>query len=323
VLFVLISFSPIRVKIAQAIPLQLRSASAVGIGLFLTFIGLKNAGFVVAHPVTFVSFGKLSAQPLLSLVGLFVTIFFMRKKHPFAFLSGIFLVTLLAWMMGLVKMPQEILSMPDFSTVFFKLDFLGALKLSLLPAIVAIFFTDLFDSLSTFIGVSQACHLTDKNGDPKNMREGLLVDAYATMFAGLLGTSSGTAYIESAAGIEAGGRTGKASIVTAFCFLPFLFIAPLAGIIPAYATAPVLILVGFLMFKSVNQLSLERLEEALPAFITIILIPLTFSITQGIIWGFVSHVLCFIIAGRAKEIKPMMYAIAGISILLLAFENYK
>lgn len=321
-IFLVISISPIRVKIAQAIPLQLRSAAAVGIGLFLTFLGFKNAGLIVAHPVTLVSFGKITTQLLLSLGGLFICVYFLRKKQPLAFLAGIFFVTFSAYFLGYIQMPQEFLSMPDMSSVLFKLDVWGALQLSLLPAIVAIFFTDFFDSLSTFIGVSHASKLTDKNGDPLHMKEGLLVDAVATMGAGLLGTSSGTAYIESAAGIEAGGRTGLASVVTAFCFLPFLFIAPLAGMIPAYATAPVLILVGFLMFRSVSQLSLERIEESLPAFMTIILIPLTFSITQGIVWGFIAHVLCYLVAGRAKDINPIMYAVSAVSLILLIFENY-
>lgn len=213
--------------------------------------------------------------------------------------------------------------MPDFSSVLFKLDIMGALKLALLPTVISIMFTDLFDSISTFIGVSHAAGLLDENGDPKNLKEGLIVDSFATFGAGLLGTSSGTAYIESSAGIEMGGRTGLTAVVAAFCFLPFLFLAPLAGMVPEYATAPVLIVIGALMFRSVGHLKIEKLEDLIPAFLTIILIPLTFSITQGILWGFVSHVLLYVMAGRKKEVRPTMYAIGLISVGLLVLEHAK
>jgi AGZA family xanthine/uracil permease-like MFS transporter len=211
--------------------------------------------------------------------------------------------------------------MPDFSSVFLKVDPLGALKLAMLPSILSILFTDLFDSISTFIGVAVATDMLDDKGEPRNLREGLIVDAFATLGAALAGTSSGTAYIESAAGIEAGGRTGLSAVVTALCFLPCLFIAPIAGMVPACATAPVLILVGALMFKSVARLPLKRLEDAVPAFLTTILIPLTFSITQGLLWGFITHAVMYALAGRAKEVKATTWALAAVSVGLLAVEN--
>lgn len=319
--FVLISVLPVREKIARAIPKGLRVASACGIGLFLTFIGLKNAGLVVGDPVTLVKFGGLRPESVLSLVGLVICVTLMRKKSPFAFLAAIFAITVLALVFGLVSLPNQFFSQPDFHSVFWKADLLGALKLSLLPAIIAILFTDLFDSLSTFIGVSQACDLMDAEGQPKNLKQGLLVDAYATLFAGLFGTSSGTAFIESSAGIEAGGRTGLTSVFTALCFLPCFFLAPLAAMVPAYATAPVLILVGALMFRQVQALPLEKLEEAIPCFLTIVLIPLTFSITQGILWGFISHVVLFTLAGRRKEIPLTLWILGVTSIGLLVIES--
>jgi len=205
--------------------------------------------------------------------------------------------------------------------VFLKLDILGALKLSLLPAIVGILFTDLFDSISTFIGVAHAANLLDENGNPRNLRQGLVVDSFATFGAGLAGTSSGTAYIESIAGIDSGGRTGMTSVFTALCFLPCFFLAPLAGMVPVYATAPVLILVGAAMFKSVHEIEFAKIEEGLPAFLTIILIPLTFSITQGILWGFISHVGLYLVVGRRKEIHPVMYVLALVAIGLLLLEH--
>ncbi|HZB44075.1 MAG TPA: NCS2 family permease, partial [Pyrinomonadaceae bacterium] len=188
-------------------------------------------------------------------------------------------------------------------------------------AIIAVMFTDLFDSISTFIGVSQAAGMLDEEGHPRRLREGLIVDSWATLGAGLAGTSSGTAYIESTAGIEMGGRTGLTSVFTALCFLPCFFVAPLAGMVPPYATAAVLLMVGVSMFRSVAGLAFERLEDALPAFLTIILIPLTFSITQGILWGFITHAGLYLLAGRAREVHPIMYALALVAVGLLLIQH--
>lgn len=323
VLFLVVSATPLRAAIARVIPKNLRLGAAAGIGIFLTFIGLKNAGFIVSDPVTLVKFATLGLPALVTLAGVLLTVFLVKRKSSFAFLAGIAFVTLLAWLHHWIETPAQLFSMPDFQSVFFKLDIWGALKLSLLPAIISIMFTDLFDSLSTFMGVSQAAGMLDENGDPKNLNKGLVVDSFATLGAGLFGSSPGTAYIESAAGIEMGGRTGWTSVFTAMCFLPCLFIAPIAGMVPPYATAVVLLLVGVFMFRSVKEIDFEHLEDILPAFLTMILIPLTFSITQGILWGFISHVALYLIAGRYKEIKPMMYALAVISIGLVWLEHGK
>jgi AGZA family xanthine/uracil permease-like MFS transporter len=321
VLFLLISITPIRETIAKAIPAELRIATATGIGIFITFIGLKNAGFVTSDPVTFVKLGNLGIQTILAMLGIVVTVLLMIRRSPLAYLAGIFVVTLVAFAAGQIKAPPTLFSAPDFHTVFLKLDVVGALKLSLLPAIVGILFTDLFDSLSTFIGVAHAADMVDENGNPRNLRQGLIVDSFATFGAGLAGTSSGTAYIESIAGIDSGGRTGMTAVFTALCFLPCFFLAPLAGMVPIYATAPVLILVGASMFKSVHHIDFRKMEEGLPAFLTIILIPLTFSITQGILWGFIAHVGLYLIVGRRKEIHPVMYALALVAIGLLLLEH--
>ncbi len=323
VLFLLISVTPVRETIAKAIPPELRIATAAGIGVFLTFIGLKNAGFIAPDPVTFVKLGVLDVRALLTILATGISVWLLTRKSPLAFLAGIFVGTLLGWLLGLVKAPDQLFSAPDFRTVFLKLDILGALRLSLLPAIIGILFTDLFDSISTFIGVAHAANLLDENGHPKNLKQGLIVDSLATLGAGVAGTSSGTAYIESVAGINMGGRTGLTSVFTALCFLPCFFLAPLAGMVPAYATASVLILVGAAMFRSVAQISFSRIEEGLPAFLTIILIPLTFSITQGILWGFISHVGLYLMVGRRREIHPVMYALALLSIGLLLIEHVK
>jgi AGZA family xanthine/uracil permease-like MFS transporter len=323
VFFLLISVTPIRESIAKAIPKEIRIAAAVGIGIFLTFIGLKNAGIIVADPVTYVKIGTLGKPALLTILGVAISIFLMSRRNPLAFLATIVVVTAIAWVLGAVTAPPKVFSLPDFKSVFLKLDVFGALKLSLLPSIIAILFTDLFDSISTFIGVAHAGDLLDKDGHPKNLRQGLIVDSLATMGAGLAGTSSGTAYIESVAGIQMGGRTGLTSVFTALCFLPCLFLAPIAGMVPPYATAAVLILVGAAMFRSVSQINFSKIEEGVPAFLTLTLIPLTFSITQGILWGFISHVGLYLMVGRRRDIHPVMYALALVSIGLLVLERVK
>ena len=323
VFFLLISVTPIRESIAKAIPKEIRIAAAVGIGIFLTFIGLKNAGIIVSDPVTFVKIGTLGKAALLTILGVAISIYLMSRHNPLAFLATIVVVTAIAWALGAVSTPPKIFSLPDFKSVFLKLDVFGALKLSLLPSIIAILFTDLFDSISTFIGVAHAGDLLDKDGHPKNLRQGLIVDSLATMGAGLAGTSSGTAYIESVAGIQMGGRTGLTSVFVALCFVPCLFLAPLAGMVPPYATAAVLILVGAAMFRSVGQINFSKIEEGVPAFLTLILIPLTFSITQGILWGFISHVGLYLMVGRRRDIHPVMYVLALVSIGLLVLERVK
>jgi len=320
VFFLLISATPLRELIARAIPRELRAAAAAGIGLFLTFIGLQHAGFVVADPVTLVRLGPLDHRAVLAMAGLLVIAVLLQRRNPLAFLAGIGGVSAAAWALGFVEPPSRIFSPPDFG-LFFRLDPWGALRLALVPAIVALLFTDLFDSLSTFIGVSQAAGLVDRDGNPINLRRGLIVDALATLGAGAFGTSSGTAYIESIAGIRVGGRTGLTSIATACCFLPCFFIAPLAASIPDFATSAVLILVGAAMFGPVITVDFSRVEEGLPAFATIVLIPMTFSITQGILWGFILHVALYLVADRRRDIHPVMFALALIAIGLLALEH--
>lgn len=320
VLFLLISATPIREKIATAIPMHIREASAGGIGIFLSFIGLQNAHFIAPDPVTMVHIGGLDYRTWLSAFALIFIVILARKKSPFAFLTGILVVTLGALALGKIEMPKEYFSMPDFDSVFLKLDIWGALKPAFLPAIISIMFTDLFDSISTLMGVSHATGLIDESGKPKNLRQGLIVDSLATLFAGPFGTSAGTAYIESTAGIEAGGRSGTASVVTALCFLPCLFIAPIVGLVPAFATAPVLVMVGAMMFKSILGMKLDQFEDLIPVFLTLILIPLTFSITQGILWGLFSHTVLYVISGRRKELSPMMMVIGALSVGLLVLE---
>jgi len=320
VLFLIVSVTPLREEIALAIPPALRKAAGAGIGLLLTFIGLRNAGLVVSDPATIVRMGALDHRAVFLVLGILIAAALMRRGSPLAFLAAIFVVTALAWATGYARMPDRIVGAPDFSSTFLALDARGALRFPLLPATVAILFTDLFDSLSTFIGVSSAAGLTDSDGRPLNLRRGLTVDAVATLTSGLAGTSPGTAYVESIAGIRMGGRTGRASVVTALCFLPCFFLAPLAAAVPGYATASVLVLVGVSMFQSISALDFSSIEDVLPAFVTAILIPLTLSITQGILWGFLLHAALYTVTGRRKEVGTALWLLAALSagLLLLA-----
>jgi adenine/guanine/hypoxanthine permease len=247
----------------------------------------------------------------------------MRRGNPLAFLASIFAVTAAAWALGYAATPARIVAAPDLSSVLLRLDIAGALQLALVPAMISIMFTDLFDSLSTFIGVASASGLTAADGQPVNLRRGLIVDAFATLGAGLAGTSPGTAYVESVAGIRMGARTGVAAVVTALCFLPCLFIAPLAAAVPAYATAPVLVLVGIAMFQTVTAIDFRSIEDSLPAFVTLLLIPLTFSITQGILWGFILHALLYTVAGRARQVPLTLWLLATVSVGLLVLESQR
>ncbi|OLC83658.1 MAG: hypothetical protein AUH72_03890 [Acidobacteria bacterium 13_1_40CM_4_65_8] len=317
VLFLLVSATPLREHIALAIPSALRSAAAAGIGLLLTFIGLRNAGLIVGDPSTLVRMGTLDHRAAFLLFGILIAVALMRRSNPLAFLAAIFSVTALAWILGFAKPPDQLVSAPDFSSAFLALDVRGALRLALLPAILAILFTDLFDSLSTFIGVASAAGLTDADGRPINLRRGLIVDAIATLSSGLAGTSPATAYVESIAGIRMGARTGRASVVTALCFVPCFFLGPLVAAVPGYATAAVLILVGVSMFQSVATIDFSSIEDALPAFVTVVLIPLTLSITQGILWGFVLHALLYAVAGRAREVSVTLWLLSALSAGLL------
>jgi len=317
VLFLLLSATPLRETIVMAIPSKLRLAAAAGIGLLLTLIGLRNVGLIEADTATLLRLGALDHRAAFLLAGVLVAVMLQRRNNPLAYLTSIVLVTAGAWILGYAMPPERIVSAPDFSSAFLKLDIRGALQLALLPAIVSILFTDLFDSLSTFIGVASASGLTERDGRPLNLKRGLIVDAFATLGAGLAGTSSGTAYVESIAGIRMGARTGRAAVATSLCFLPCFFIGPLVAAVPGYATAPVLILIGLSMFQSTTQLDFASLEDGLPAFMTIVLIPLTLSITQGMLWGFLLHALLYTVVGRAREVGWVLWVLAALSAALL------
>jgi len=321
IVFLLLSAFNIRTYIVQAIPKTLRYAIASGIGLFISMIGLANAKFVVSNPATIIGIGKLDASVLTFIVGLSISAVLLVKNVKGSILIGIVVTTLLAWPIGrwwggsnpIVNVTQ-LVSMPDFSLLF-QLDILHSLQWSMVPIVFAFVFTDMFDSLSTFVGLSEAAGLVDENGEPRNIKKSLMVDAFSTTIAGLLGSSPGTAYIESAVGIEQGGRTGLTAITGAILFLPFLFLSPLVSAVPAIATAPALVLVGVFMMKPIIKINWIQLEEAIPAFIAMVFIPLTYSITQGIIWGFLSWTLLQVAAGKTKQISVALWIIDIFAIL--------
>lgn len=324
IIFLLLSLFKIREQITESIPSSLQKAIACGIGLFIAFIGFKNAGMIVDNPATLISMGPINIKTLSFLIGFALTCFFVLKNFKGALLFGILLTTLLFFPIGRMYGEEVLISfkgifaMPDFSLIG-KLDLVGSLKWSLLPAIFSLVFTDLFDSLSTFVGVSEAGGLLDEKGKPLRMKKSLLVDAFATTVSSMVGTSPATSFIESAAGIQSGGRTGLTAVVAGLLFFPFLFLSPLLSMIPVQATAPALILVGVFMMMPVLKIKWDNLEEAIPAFLAMLLIPLTFSISHGIIWGFLSYTLCKIIMGKTKELPKFLFIIDGLCILMLFF----
>ena len=330
VVFILLSVFNIRVLILKAIPRQLRYAISAGIGFFITFIGFENAKFIVGNQATLVGIAKMNPILVTFLIGLIFTSFLVVKKVKGALIIGILFTTLISIPIGRIWGDasavnfgtstlvtwQGFFSWPDFS-LFMKLDFIESLKFSLWPVIFAFLFTDLFDSISTFIGVSEAADLIDEKGDPKRIKESLIADAFGTLISGPFGTSSCTSYIESAAGVEEGGRTGLTAIVAGLLFLPFMFLSPLLSVVPSIATAPALILVGVFMMKPVVKINWGKLDDAIPAFLGMILIPLTYSITQGIIWGFVSWILIKLAVGKKEEVSITMVIIGLLAIVAL------
>lgn len=321
VLFIIVSIFPIRQKIVEALPNNMKHAMSCGIGLFLAFIGLKNLGLIVAHPATFVTLADINFTISLGLFGFIIAFYLFNKNKPYAFLLSILVVTIIAIFTKEIQFPKEWLALPDFDSHFFKLDLIGSLKWSFIPVIIAIFMTNLFDSISSIIGLSTSAGFVDEKGNPQKLKETLVVDSIASLFSSLFGTAPATVYIESSAGIQAGGKTGLSSIVTAFCFLPCLFLAPIITIVPAYATTPVLILVGILMCKTLKNINATQLDDIIPVFLTIILMPLTFSITQGVLWGIVSYVILKILVGKVKIISPVLWILAIICSLALISEH--
>jgi len=332
VIIMLLSFSNIRVHILKAVPHSVRMGLASGIGLFIALIGLENAGFIIANKATLISKAPLNAMTATFLVGLAVTIILVIKKVPASLILGIIITTILSIPIGrlwgdasavnfgtktLVTF-NGIFAAPDFS-LFMSMDFLGALKFSAIGVIFTFVFVDMFDSISTFMGIAEAGNLLDKDGQPRNVKQSLIADGFSSVISGIFGTSAGTAYIESATGIREGGRTGLTAVVGGLLFLPCMFFSPLLSIIPAIATAPILIIVGALFMIPMTRLDWKDFEISFPAFIAMIMIPFTFSINEGIVFGLLSYTIIKLVLGKYKELTPTLIILDIISVIFLIY----
>ncbi len=321
-LFLILTLFGLRKKIVEAIPTSLISAIAVGIGLFITFIGLVKLGVVVPDEHTLVSAGPLTSTVLIGLFGLLVMIYLEIKKIKGSLLIGIAASTILALVCKRIEMPEQLISLqPSISKIAFKLDILGALKWGFLGSIFTLMFIDMFDSIGTLMACCHQANMLDEQNKIKGLDRLLGIDAAATMIGALLGTSTTTSYIESAAGIEQGGRSGLTSVVTGFLFLMALFFIPIVKIVPDYATAPALIMVGLFMIKEVKRIDFSNLEEAFPAFIIMVMIALSYSISKGLAFGFISFALIKLLCGKARALKPAMWVIACLSLLFLTLDR--
>jgi AGZA family xanthine/uracil permease-like MFS transporter len=304
----------LRQKIVDAIPKSLVYAIASGIGFFIAFIGLVNLGIVVRNQQTLVGAGEMNEKVLIGLAGLLVMLALEAKKVKGSIIIGILASTALAVARGHVHMPEKIFSAGyDITPVFMKLDILGALKFGMFGYIFTLMFMDLFDSMGTLVACCNQAKMADGHGKIKSIGRLLSLDAFATMMGALFGTSTTTAYVESGAGIAEGGRTGLTSVVTGLLFLLSIFLVPVISIVPAYATAPALIVVGFFMMKETVNINFAEIDEAFPAFVIIITIALSYSISTGLAFGFLSYVFMKLVRGRPREIKPVMWAIAFLS----------
>jgi len=315
VLFVLLTVTRVREQIVNGIPDCLKHSTAAGIGMFIAFVGMRNAKLVVANPATFVSIGNFSDREVqVACFGLALTLLLMERKLHGAILLGILGTTLLGIFRGMAQWPSAILSMPHPSSTFLRLDLRGAVHLGLLEIIFVFLFVDLFDNVGTLVGVCEQGGFV-RDGKIPRVGRALLADAVGTVFGSLTGTSTVTSYIESAAGVAAGARTGLANIVVAALFLVAVFFSPIATAIPGFATAPALIVVGALMTESVAYVRWADFTEAFPAFVTVLATPLTFSIATGLSLGVISYAVVKIAAGKFREVSVLLWILTGLFIL--------
>jgi len=318
VLFFLLTVLGFRKRIIEAIPRSLISAISVGIGLFITFIGLANLGLVVKNPVTLVSAGKLTPTIGIGLCGLLVMIFLEIRKVTGALLIGIISSTALAAAFGYIERPAELFSLHlDISKVAMQLDIVAALKWSMFGTVFTLMFMDMFDSIGTLMACCRKADMIDEKGRVKGVDRLLVIDSLATVAGAALGTSTTTAYVESAAGIEQGGRSGLTSIVTGSLFLLALLFVPVVQVVPVFATAPALIMVGLFMVKEVKEIDFTDIQQAFPAYIIIVMIALSYSISKGMAFGFISFTVAKLMSGSVKDVKPVMWLITLLSVLFL------
>jgi len=311
-LFVLVSVFGLREMIVNGIPRSLRTAITVGLGLFLALIALKSAGIVTANPATMVGVGDLHKPPaLLAIAGFLLIVTLDRLKVRGAILIGIIVITVLSFFLGGNKFAGIFSAPPSIAPTLMKLDVQGALGVGIVNVVLVFFLVELFDATGTLMGVANRAGLL-VSGKMQRLNKALLADSVAIVAGSAMGTSSTTAYVESAAGVQAGGRTGLTALVVALLFLACLFIAPLAGVVPPYATAPALLFVACLMLRDLTDVDWSETTESIPAAITALLIPFTYSIAHGIAFGFITYAALKLLTGRAREVKPIVWIIAAV-----------
>ena len=327
VLFLILTVGGIRQAIINAVPRDLKLAISVGIGLFIAFIGLKGTGLIVENSATYVSLGHVTAPTtLLSLFGLLFTAALIARNVHGSILIGIFVTTVLAMVLGMTPAPQGLgdivsTSLPHMGETFGQLDLAGAWNYGLVSIIFTFTVVELFDNMGTLIGLTTKAKMVKPDGHIENIDKALTTDAVGTMVSAVFGTSTVTSYIESAAGIAAGGRTGLTALAAGVLFLAALLFTPLIGLVPAFATAPALILVGALLMSEVGKIDFSDFTNALPAFLTIIMMPLTSSIANGFAFGFISYTVMKLFAGQYKQISWIMYLVSIAFLINLALRS--
>ena len=320
--FLILTVLGLRRMIVEAIPKSLISAIGVGIGLFITFIGLQDLGIIVSDKNTLVTAGPVTLTVLIGLLGLFVMVYLEIRRVTGALLWGIVVATVAAIVFRQIGLPEQYISSSlDVSPVAFKLNIIGALKWGFFGSIFTFMFIDMFDSIGTLVACCHKAQMDDEQGRIKGLDRLLGIDAVATIAGAVLGTSPTTAFAESATGIEQGGRTGLTSIVTGLLFLLALVFVPVVSIVPKYVAAPALIMVGLFMAREVKRIDFVNLEEAFPAFIIMVMIALSYSISTGLAFGFISFSIIKVVSGKAREVKPAMWIIAVLSLLFLTLDR--
>ncbi len=323
VLFILLTFFNVREKVVNSIPLNLRYAISVGIGMFIAFIGLKNAGIIVENPATLVALGGFTPVALVAILGILLSAAMMWLKVKGALFYSILICTIIGIPFGVTMLPEgfSVVSMPQsMSPTFLKFDFAAIMNLDMLIIILILVFMDLFNTLGTLVGAAAQAGMMDKDGRIPKMKEALMADAIATTAGAMFGTSTVTTYVESTAGIAEGGRSGFTSLVTGGLFLLALFFSPLFLLVPGAATTGALVIVGVLMMGGVREINLKDMSEALPAFITIIMMVLTYSIAEGIAMGLLSYTFIKLLTGQFRSVSPTLYVLSILFILRYIFE---
>ena len=315
-IFILLTVTNLREKIVDAIPVTLKNAIGAGIGLFISFIGLQNAGIIVNNDATLISMGDITSGPaLLGMIGLVVTSVLLVKGVRGALLFGILITTLIGIPMGITKFDGIISTPPSIEPIFWQFEWHNIFTKEMIVVVFTFLFVDMFDTIGTLVGVTTKAGMMDKNGKIPHLKQAFMVDAIGTTAGAMLGTSTITTFVESASGVGEGGRSGLTAFVTAVCFLLSLFFAPFFLSVPGAATAPVLILVGLMMMSSVLKVNFADYSEAIPAFICIIFMPLAYSISDGIVLGMISYVLINLLTGKYKKLTIGMYILAAIFVL--------